>query len=121
MESCAKHPHEVGAALCGRCGYAWCASCLVYAHGHKKPPYCMECAMFAGGVRSAAVRPALSRREMRARIRQVEAAAADQRDGERPQAAAAVVVDLSDSATPEPDGTDWFAPWPEERQPTYIG
>ena len=51
MESCAKHPHEIGVALCGRCGVAWCANCLVYTHGPKKPPFCLECAMFAGGMR----------------------------------------------------------------------
>ena len=33
------------------------ARCLVYAFGPKKPPYCMSCAMVAGGVRTSGVAP----------------------------------------------------------------
>jgi hypothetical protein len=118
-ESCAKHPHEVGVALCGRCGAAWCANCLVYAHGPKKPPYCMECAMFAGGVRSAAARPALTRREMKARVKQVAAMSA---------AAESTATTHVESAEPAADtsplreiaSTDWSAPWWEDRQHTLA-
>jgi len=50
MDSCIKHPHEVGVSHCGRCGGSWCGDCLVHPFGPKKPPYCMSCAMFAAGV-----------------------------------------------------------------------
>jgi hypothetical protein len=119
MESCAKHPHEIGVALCGRCGGARCANCLVYAHGPKKPPYCMECAMFAGGVRSAAPRPALTRREMKARIKQVEAAMAAQQ-ARTVEPAAAAVAEAAPEPVLQPAGTDWSSPWWEERQPTLA-
>ena len=120
MESCAKHPHERGIALCGRCGDSWCANCLVYTHGQKKPPYCLECAMFAGGVRSTAARPALSRREMKARLKAVEVAATDLGSAAIKTAAAAS-VDLADEVAPIPPGTtDWSAPWWEDRQPTLA-
>ena len=46
LESCSKHPHEMGVALCRRCGHSWCSSCLVYAFGPKKPPFCMITAHF---------------------------------------------------------------------------
>ena len=57
LESCEKHPHEMGVALCRRCGHSWCSTCLVYSFGPKKPPFCMSCAMFAGGVRTNAAAP----------------------------------------------------------------
>jgi hypothetical protein len=123
MDSCAKHPHKRGSAICQRCGESWCADCLVYAFGPKKPPYCVECAMFAGGVRSAATRPAMAKRELKARLKAVKVAAkAASRDGDRtgvePETAA---------PEPEPAGplTDWETPWWEDghaldREPTLT-
>ena len=52
LDSCSKHPHEMGVALCRRCGGSWCSDCLVYSFGPKKPPFCMCCALVAGGVRT---------------------------------------------------------------------
>jgi len=118
MESCAKHPHEIGVALCGRCGFAWCDACLVFAHGPDKAPLCMECAMFAGGVRSAATRPALSRREMKARVKQVQAAMAAKADPV--PASTAAVESEPDVAAPPPPVADWSTPWWEDRQPTLA-
>ena len=43
LDSCDKHPHEPGAALCRRCGHSWCSACLVYVFGPKNPPFCMSC------------------------------------------------------------------------------
>lgn len=119
MESCAKHPHEIGVALCGRCGVAWCANCLVYTHGQRKPPFCLECAMFAGGVRSAAVRPALSRKQMKARLKEVEVAAAATAEPALKPTASAVEVDPAERS-PLTETTDWSSPWWEERQPTLT-
>lgn len=111
-DSCAKHPHERGVALCRRCGETWCGTCLVYAFGPKKPPYCMGCAMVAGGVRSAAARPALPRREIKARQKaaraqaKIDARAAGDLTGAEPQGAL--------------QETDWSTPWWEDRQPTLA-
>ena len=68
LDSCEKHPHEMGVALCRRCG-AWCSTCLVYSFGPKKPPYCMSCAMVAGGVRTSSALPAMPRKELKAQMR----------------------------------------------------
>lgn len=123
MESCLKHPHELGVALCQRCGMAWCSECLVYAFGPKKPPYCMECAMFAGGVRSTATRPAISKRDLKLRMKAVKAAAKAGGNGSDDsvdeEVAAASMV-----AAPAP-ATDWENPWWEDqssshREPTFA-
>lgn len=117
LDSCGKHPHEMGAALCGRCGGSWCSSCLVYAFGPKKPPYCMSCAMVAGGVRTMAALPAMPRRMLKAQMKAVKS------EGK----AAAKAAKAPESA-PEPERevagthgeTDWSAPWWEDRQPTLA-
>jgi hypothetical protein len=112
MESCAKHPHEVGAALCRRCGQAWCRDCLVFSFGASKPPYCMGCAMVAGGVRSASARPAMPKKELRARMKL-----------ER-QAAKAAAKAARQAPEPEPqtvlNETDWATPWWEDRQSSAL-
>ena len=80
LDSCSKHPHEPGAAICRRCGHGWCSACLVYAFGPNKPPFCIPCALTAGGVRRAVNVPKVSWREKRARkklLEQQNAAAAE--------------------------------------------
>jgi hypothetical protein len=42
--------------LCGLCGCEFCANCLVYSFGAKKPPFCLPCAVQAAGVRQGAGR-----------------------------------------------------------------
>lgn len=114
FESCTKHGHEPGVAICQRCGDSWCGSCLVYAFGPKKPPYCMGCAMVAGGVRSAAARPAVPRRELKAR------------EKARKAAAKAEAMAMANPSEPEAapvaalQETDWSSPWWEDRQPTMA-
>ena len=51
MSSCVKHPFERAAAPCRTCAELFCTDCLVYAHGDKKPPACVPCALVAAGVR----------------------------------------------------------------------
>lgn len=114
MESCTKHPNELGVGLCQRCGMAWCQECLVYAFGPKKPPYCVECAMFAGGVRSAAPRPAMSRRDLKARLKAAKVAA------KAALAPAPAEADLAGegaafAAAPPLPVSDWERPWWEDR------
>jgi hypothetical protein len=126
MESCGKHPHEMGSAICRRCGGAWCRDCLVYAFGPKKPPFCMGCAMVAGGVRTASTRPPMPRKEMKARMKAAKAEAkAAAKEGKAPQPAAPVEAEVE----VEPVGvaaidvtgeTDWGSPWWEDRQPTLA-
>jgi hypothetical protein len=123
LDSCNKHPHEMGVALCRRCGSAWCGSCLVYAFGPKKPPYCMSCAMVAGGVRSAASVPAMPRRQVKAQMRAIKAQAKAEA---KAQAKAAAQPEPEISAEAERElaeafsQTDWSSPWWEDRQPTLA-
>jgi hypothetical protein len=56
--NCAKHPFEIAENVCASCHRAYCAECLVYSFGAKKPPFCIPCAVSAAGIRTtAAVRP----------------------------------------------------------------
>lgn len=111
-ECCDKHPHEVGVAHCRRCGHAWCSTCLVYAFGPKKPPFCMSCAMVAGGVRSANALPALSKRQLKAqaKARTLAAKAAEDATGAEP----------SGPSSDADGGTDWATPWWEDGQPSLA-
>lgn len=110
-QSCAKHQHERGVDVCRRCGELWCGTCLIYALGPKKPPYCMSCAMVAGGVRTSAMLPAVPRKELRAR-----------RKAHRGEELASRGVEaVPDPGATDPIGeapvdSDWAAPWWEDRE-----
>jgi hypothetical protein len=116
LDSCTKHPHEKGAALCRRCGHAWCTSCLVYSFGPKKPPYCMSCAMVAGGVKSTAALPAMPKRQLKAQMRAMKAAAKAEAKAAKADPPAEQKVDDAAAFSP----TDWATPWWEDRQPTAL-
>jgi len=131
MDSCVKHPHEPGAALCGRCGGAWCNDCIVYAYGPKKPPLCLGCAMVAGGVRSASARPAMPRRQLKAlqKAAKAEAKAAAKaakaagKAEPEPVEETAAAMTAAPVVEPElvaPVANDWERPWWEDRQPTFA-
>jgi hypothetical protein len=115
LDSCRKHPHEMGVALCGRCGGAWCGSCLVYAFGPKKPPYCMSCAMVAGGVRTSAALPAMPRKQLKAQMKALKV-----------EAKAAAKAARATESTPHPEvagspaQTDWSTPWWEDQQAAAL-
>ena len=121
MNCCVKHPHESGVAICRRCGGSWCADCLVYSFGERKPPFCMSCAMVAGGVRTSAARPALGRREIKALQKAAKAeakaaakAAKDQSEERESETVAAM------SATPRDERQQWSQPWWESAEPTFA-
>ena len=56
-DTCVKHSFELAKAECRQCHNRYCEECLVYAFGPKKPPYCVTCALNAGGVRRTGARP----------------------------------------------------------------
>ena len=88
----------------------------MYAFGPKKPPFCLSCAMVAGGVRTAGALPALSKKELKAqaKAREREAKAAD-------EAASAPAVTEPELSPEAADGdTDWATPWWEDSQPTMA-
>jgi hypothetical protein len=123
LESCYKHNHEKAAALCGRCGLEWCSDCIVYPFGPKKSPYCMSCAMVAGGVRTSGALPAMPRKELKARMKAAKLALAGS-----PQAPAVPEAPSEIDLGPDPEpelaeanhATDWATPWWEDRQPTLA-
>ena len=68
---CERHQFDRSVDRCGRCGGEFCATCVVYSFGPKKPPFCLPCAVTAAGVRTKAARvPALSRKERKLLERQ---------------------------------------------------
>jgi hypothetical protein len=80
---CEKHLFEVAEDRCGKCGLEFCAECLVYSFGPKRPPFCIPCAVSAAGIRTSAGRGPLPRRqakrlerERRSAFRQAERLAA---------------------------------------------
>jgi len=63
---CMKHTFERAAGYCGECGNGFCEDCLLQPFP-KRPPVCKACAMSLGGIRqSAAMRPARSKKELKA-------------------------------------------------------
>ncbi len=56
MQHCLRHMEEPGTGECRHCHGTFCARCLVYSFGPKKPPYCVGCALVASGVRSGSRR-----------------------------------------------------------------
>ena len=101
---CAKHHFDRAVDLCGQCGLTFCPACLVYAFGESKPPFCIPCALTAGGVRRSAATPKVSWREKRARRKQLVA--------QNAAAATEATVDGA-AATPavEEEQIDWSAPF----------
>jgi hypothetical protein len=47
---------EPSTGECRNCHGTFCARCLVYSFGPKKPPFCVGCALVASGVRNGARR-----------------------------------------------------------------
>ena len=79
----------------------------------------MSCAMFAGGIRTVAARPALPKREVKRLLKASKAEAkVAAKQPPAPADAADVAPDLSEVVTPA--GTDWEKPWWEDRQPTFA-
>lgn len=56
-DTCAKHSFETATGVCRQCRHPYCSECLVYPFGEKKPPYCVTCALSAGGVRRHGAKP----------------------------------------------------------------
>jgi hypothetical protein len=124
LDSCSKHPHEMGIALCRRCGGSWCSTCLVYSFGPKKPPYCMSCAMVAGGVRTSSSLPAMPKRQLKAQMRALKAQAkAEAKAAAQPEPTpveAEVSAETERELAEAYSQTDWSTPWWEDRQPTLA-
>jgi hypothetical protein len=107
MSSCAKHPFDEVAGMCGRCAYSYCRDCLVYTHGTSKPPHCIPCALMLAGVKTGGgPAPRLAKRELKAEMRAqrkaLQEAAMSDSNGEPP------MPPRSNSPVDFPD-LDWAA------------
>jgi hypothetical protein len=51
--NCDRHAFEKAAGLCRSCQLPYCAECLVFSFGPTKPPFCLPCALQAGGIRKS--------------------------------------------------------------------
>jgi len=58
-ERCGIHAFDRAAGRCRTCGDHYCADCLVYPQGPRRPPYCVRCALVAAGVRRRPARVGL--------------------------------------------------------------
>lgn len=51
LGACERHSFDHASGTCGRCSSNFCAVCLVFPFGPRKPPYCIPCALVVAGVR----------------------------------------------------------------------
>jgi hypothetical protein len=107
---CQDHSFETAEDVCRRCGLEFCELCMVYPFGARRP-FCKECAMVVGGVRSHASRPEMPKRELKRRLKAWHA-----------RAAAANRPRQDGSDRPDPILTDPLAPTQEdlERVPVSV-
>jgi hypothetical protein len=59
---CIKHNFDDAVGSCRTCRNEFCRQCLVFPHGSKKPPLCVECALARAGVRTQAVQKSVIQR-----------------------------------------------------------
>ncbi len=120
-DRCTSHQFEAAEDFCRTCGGGFCNECLVYAFGPGQPPFCLNCALAAAGVRSNAARaPQVSKREMRVRAKERRRKAKE--DKKAAAAAPQPTIEIDWSVPPsddsEGDGMDWmeeFLPQSDER------
>jgi hypothetical protein len=106
LRCCPKHPDQLAASDCRRCGLSWCTACLLHPFGAERPALCVSCALVVSGVKVRGV-PAMTRKDRRALRR---AMAADR------AAESAPALIPTPPPPPEP-ANDWSIPW-WEAEPT---
>jgi hypothetical protein len=76
---CTNNPFERAIDVCDECGLPFSKVFFVYPKGDRRPPFCRACAISLGGVRHAARRPRMPKKEVRRRREEVQAALTDGR------------------------------------------
>jgi hypothetical protein len=119
---CVRHQFELAFDRCRTCDDTYCIECLIYALGPDQPPYCMNCALVAAGVRKRGARtPKVSRRELRRREK--EARAASRRAELSPPPGAEIDWSLPEAATTESEheaAASWLGDELESADPERI-
>ena len=103
---CRDHSFETAIDVCRRCGLEFCEICVVHPFGAKKP-FCKECAMVQGGVRTHSARPAQTSRVIRKRVK----------DFEKLKDRAATASGPETPALVDPVLQDWLDATPEAPEP----
>ena len=101
---CRDHSFETAIAVCRRCGLEFCEICVVHPFGAKKP-FCKECAMVQGGVRTHSARPAQTPRVIKKRVKdfeKIKARGATAAGADAPALVDPVLQDWLDTAPAEP-------------------
>lgn len=112
---CREHSFESATALCRRCGLEYCEICVVFPFGEKKP-YCKECAMALGGVRSHVTRPAMTPRLVKQRAKQFKANGGAIASAPLPEPEVPTIVDTTIETADEPESIE-PAPVPADVAP----
>ena len=71
---CTNNPFERAIDVCDECGLPFSREFLVFPLGDRRPPFCKACAIAMSGVRHAARRPRMPKKEVRRRREEVHAA-----------------------------------------------
>jgi capsular polysaccharide biosynthesis protein len=112
---CSKHPFEFAEATCRRCGNEFCGGCLVYSHGSTRPPYCVSCALVAGGVRRGATEASATRARVGTVLSRMRPRSAERR------AMNGRTIGVGRAAKSTQDGTNYTLqmPGPRRRRPRF--
>jgi hypothetical protein len=121
---CRDHSFETAIDVCRRCGFEFCELCVVHPFGAKKP-FCKECAMVQGGVRTHSARPAQTSRVIKMRVKDFEAMKGPTTTASGPDAPALVdpvLQDWLDTAPvePEPDPVSAAKPTAADRAEAQV-
>jgi hypothetical protein len=103
---CRDHSFETAIDVCRRCGLEFCEICVVHPFGAKKP-FCKECAMVQGGVRTHSARPAQTPRVIKKRVKEFDKMKSRMATASGPEAPALV----------DPVLQDWLDTAPAEADP----
>ncbi len=76
---CTNNPFERAIDVCDECGLPFSNEFLVFPLGNRRPPFCRACAIALSGVRHAARRPRMNKKEVKRRRQEVHAALTDGR------------------------------------------
>ncbi len=65
---CRNHSFDFAESVCRRCGLEFCDDCVVRPFGKSKP-FCKDCAMVLGGVKTHGIRPPMTSKQIRSRVK----------------------------------------------------
>ncbi len=119
---CRDHSFETAIDVCRRCGFEFCEICVVHPFGAKKP-FCKECAMVQGGVRTHSARPAQTPRVIKKRVKEFDKMKARVAAASGPEAPALVdpvLQDWLDTTPVDPESAPGLNPSAADRAEANV-